>query len=190
MLVQDTTKYGMPARSQGTPDLYCYALAGSSTVFRKTEPAFLTIFQGDNIKRTGSAIWSGGIKDGKGTLTTESETLSKTPYSFSARFKNAAGTNPEELIAAAHAGCFTMDLSGRLEARGMTAEEIRTTATLEIGRTEKGFSITHIHLDVHARIPDGDADIFRTEAFHAKENCPVSRVLDTDISVETTLDMI
>ena len=95
------------------------------------------------MKRTGSAVWSGGIKDGKGTLTTESETLSKTPYSFSARFKNAAGTNPEELIAAAH-----------------------------------------------ARIPGGDADIFRTEAFHAKENCPVSRVLNTDISVVTTLDMI
>ena len=142
------------------------------------------------MKRTGSAVWSGGIKDGKGTLTTESETLSKTPYSFSARFKNAAGTNPEELIAAAHAGCFTMDLSGRLEARGMKAEEIRTMATLEMDRTEKGFSITHIHLDVHARIPGGDADIFRTEAFHAKENCPVSRVLNTDISVVTSLDMI
>ena len=142
------------------------------------------------MKRTGSAIWTGGIKDGKGTLTTESNTLSKTPYSFTARFKNGAGTNPEELIAAAHAGCFTMDLSGRLEARGMTADEIRTTATLEMDRTEKGFSIKHIHLDVNARIPNGDADAFRTEAFHAKENCPVSRVLNTEISVTTTLNMI
>lgn len=142
------------------------------------------------MKRTGSAIWTGGIKDGKGTLTTESNTLSKTPYSFTARFKNGAGTNPEELIAVAHAGCFTMDLSGRLEARGMTADEIRTTATLEMDRTEKGFSIKHIHLDVNARIPNGDADAFRTEAFHAKENCPVSRVLNTDISVTTTLNMI
>lgn len=106
------------------------------------------------MKRTGSAIWTGGIKDGKGTLTTESNTLSKTPYSFTAPFKNGAGTNPEELIAAAHAGCFTMDLSGRLEARGMTADEIRTTATLEMDRTEKGFSIKHIHLDVNARIPN------------------------------------
>ena len=142
------------------------------------------------MKRTGSAIWSGGIKDGKGMLTTESKTLSNTPYSFSARFKDGKGTNPEELLAAAHAGCFTMDLSGRLEARGMTAEEIRTTATLDMDRTEKGFSITHIHLDVHARISGGDADAFRAEAFHAKENCPVSRVLDTDISVTTTLEMI
>ena len=151
----------------------------------------MTIFQGDDMKRTGSAIWSGGIKDGKGTLTTESETLSKTPYSFSARFKNAAGTNPEELIAAAHAGCFTMDLSGRLEARGMTAEEIRTTATLEMGQgRKKGFPSRISSLDVRARIRDGDADIFRAEAFHAKENCPVSRVLDTGISVTTALDMI
>ena len=140
------------------------------------------------MNRTGTAVWSGGLKDGKGWLSTESKTLSETPYSFSARFKDGNGTNPEELIAAAHAGCFTMDLSGRLGAAGMTPEEIRTTATLTMEKTDKGFSITKIHLDVVTRIPEGDADAFQKAVKQAKEECPVSRLLNADISVEARLD--
>lgn len=139
------------------------------------------------MNRTGTAHWVGGLKDGKGTLTTESNTLSKTPYSFSARFKDGSGTNPEELIAAAHAGCFTMDLSGRLGAAHMVPEEIDTTATLTMEKSEKGFSITKIHLDVKAKIPGGDNDAFQNAVKQAKEGCPVSRVLKAEISVDAQL---
>lgn len=139
------------------------------------------------MNRTGTAVWSGGLKDGKGSLSMESETLSGTPYSFSARFKDGSGTNPEELIAAAHAGCFTMDLSGRLGVAGMTPDEIRTTATLTMEKTEKGFFITRIHLDVAARIPDGDMSAYETAVKQARENCPVSRLLDAEISVDARL---
>lgn len=140
------------------------------------------------MNRTGMAVWSGSLKDGNGSLTTESGALSKIPYSFSARFKDGSGTNPEELIAAAHAGCFTMDLSGRLGAAGITPDEIRTTATLTMGKTEKGFSITGIHLDVSVRVPECDPDIFDTAVKQAKEGCPVSRLLNTEISVEAKLN--
>lgn len=140
------------------------------------------------MNRTGTAHWYGGIKDGKGTLTTESKTLSNTPYSFSARFKDGSGTNPEELIAAAHAGCFTMDLSGRLGAAHMVAEEIETTATLTMDKTEKGFSITKIHLDVKAKIQGGDADAFQAAVKQAKEGCPVSRLLNAEITVDAQLN--
>lgn len=140
------------------------------------------------MERTGMAVWSGGLKDGKGWLSTESKTLSQTPYSFAARFKDGSGTNPEELIAAAHAGCFTMDLSGRLGAAGMTPGEIRTTSTLTMEKTEQGFSITKIHLDVVARVSGGDADAFQTAVKQAKEGCPVSRLLNAEISVTAQLD--
>lgn len=140
------------------------------------------------MNRTGTAVWSGGLKDGKGWLSTESKTLSEAPYSFSARFKDGSGTNPEELIAAAHAGCFTMDLSGRLGAAGMTPEEVRTTASLTMEKTDKGFSITKIHLDVAARIPGGDVYAFQTAVKEAKEGCPVSRVLNAEISVAARLN--
>ena len=140
------------------------------------------------MNRTGMAVWSGGLKDGKGWLSTESKTLSKTPYSFSARFKDGEGTNPEELIAAAHAGCFTMDLSGRLGAAGMAPEEIHTVATVTMDKTDKGFSITRIHLDVNARIPGGDDYAFQTAAKQAKEGCPVSRLLNAEITVAARLN--
>ena len=140
------------------------------------------------MNRTGTARWYGGIKDGKGTLTTESNTLSNTPYSFSARFKDGSGTNPEELIAAAHAGCFTMDLSGRLGAANMVADEIDTTATLTMDKTDKGFTITKIHLDVKAKIPGGDVYEFQTAVERAKEGCPVSRLLNADITVDAQLN--
>src|SRR6202167_6151292 len=104
------------------------------------------------MQRTASAHWSGGLKDGKGTVSTQSGVLSQTQYSFSTRFENGVGTNPEELIAAAHAGCFSMALSAQLGEAGMTAESIDTTATVSLEKTEGGFSITAVHLDVKAKI--------------------------------------
>lgn len=129
--------------------------------------------------RTGLAVWTGGLKEGKGWLSTESGILSGTPYSFPARFGGGKGTNPEELVAAAHAGCFTMDLSARLGVAGIIPEEIRTTAVLAVEKTDTGFSITGIHLDVAARIPGGDIHAYKAAVGQAKENCPVSRLLDT-----------
>ena len=105
------------------------------------------------MKRQGSAIWYGGIKDGHGVISTESKVLSGTQYSFAARFESGAGTNPEELIGAAHAGCFSMALSGQLGAAGLTAESISTTATVAIEKVDEGFAITTVHLDVTAKIP-------------------------------------
>lgn len=140
------------------------------------------------MERTGLAVWTGGLKEGKGWLSTESGTLSETPYSFPARFGEGKGTNPEELIAAAHAGCFTMDLSARLGVAGMLPEELRTTAVLTIEKTKAGFSITGIHLDVTARIPDGDVYAYKAAVEEAKENCPVSKLLNTRITVTSALD--
>src|SRR5512140_3915658 len=105
------------------------------------------------MKRNARAHWTGGLKDGRGTLSTDSKVLSDTQYSFSTRFENGIGTNPEELIAAAHAGCFSMALSGQLGAAGMTAERIDTTATVTLDKTDAGFTITAIHLDVRAKVP-------------------------------------
>ena len=108
------------------------------------------------MKRNGSAVWRGGLKDGKGTVSTDSGVLSNTQYSFSTRFEDGKGTNPEELIAAAHAGCFSMALSGQLGNAGMTAEQIQTTASVSLDKTDGGFAITAIHLDVRAKIPGAD----------------------------------
>src|SRR4029079_10361529 len=105
------------------------------------------------MKRKASAVWSGGLKDGKGTISTDSGVLSSTQYSFSTRFEDGKGTNPEELIAAAHAGCFSMALSGQLGQAGLTAESIRTTASVKLEKTDAGFAITSVHLDVKARVP-------------------------------------
>lgn len=138
--------------------------------------------------RSATAVWQGGIKDGKGMLTTETGVLSNTPYSFYARFENGAGTNPEELVAAGHAGCFTMDLSGRLERAKMVAENIQTTATVTLGKGEKGFSVTRIHLEVIAKIPNVDEPAFQTAVRQAKENCPISRLLNTEITVSARVE--
>src|SRR6185295_3757183 len=105
------------------------------------------------MKRTASSIWTGGLKDGKGTVSTESGALKEKPYAFSTRFENEAGTNPEELIGAAHAGCFSMAFSGQLNAAGLTPESIQTTATVTLEKTEAGFTVTSIHLDVTAKVP-------------------------------------
>ena len=139
------------------------------------------------MKRTASAHWSGGLRDGKGTVSTESKVLNQTQYSFSTRFENGTGTNPEELIAAAHAGCFSMALSAQLGEAGMTAQSIDTVATLTLEKTEAGFTITAIHLDVTANIPGADSAKFDQAAQNAKKGCPVSRVLNANITMSAKL---
>src|SRR5512140_1921349 len=139
------------------------------------------------MKRHASAQWKGDLKTGKGTVSTESGVLAESQYSFSTRFENGIGTNPEELIAAAHAGCFAMALSGQLGAAGMTAERIDATATVTLDKTDAGFTITDVHLDVVARIPGAQADAFNAAASKAKEGCPVSRVLKANITMNARL---
>lgn len=140
------------------------------------------------MKRTASAVWQGGIRDGKGSISTQSGVLSGTQYSYSTRFEDGIGTNPEELIAAAHAGCFTMALSGQLGSAGMTAERIDTTATVTLDKTEAGFTITEVHLDVKAKIPGANQAAFDTAAKSAEIGCPVSRVLNAKIIMTATLE--
>src|ERR1700744_3294607 len=123
--------------------------------------------------RKGTAVWVGGLKDGKGTVSTQSGVLKQNQYSFSTRFENGVGTNPEELLAAAHAGCFSMALSGQLGSAGMTAESIDTTATVTLEKTDDGFGITTVHLDVKAKIPGADKAKFDEAAQNAKKGCPV-----------------
>lgn len=139
------------------------------------------------MKRKASAEWSGGLKDGKGTVSTDSGVLSGTSYSFTTRFEDQPGTNPEELIAAAHAGCFSMALSGQLGNRGMTADSIKTTATLTMDKLEAGWTITAIHLDVTASIPGADKAKFEEAANAAKAGCPISRLLNANITMEARL---
>jgi osmotically inducible protein OsmC len=140
------------------------------------------------MKRKASAVWKGGLKDGTGTISTQSGVLSDTQYSFSTRFEDGIGTNPEELIAAAHAGCFSMALSGQLGNAGMTAENISTSATVTLDKTDAGFTITAVHLDVVARIPGADQQAFETAANNAKAGCPVSRLLKAEITMEAKLE--
>lgn len=140
------------------------------------------------MKRNASAVWKGGLKDGQGAVSTESGVLADTQYSFKTRFEDGKGTNPEELIAAAHAGCFSMALSGQLGNAGMTAESIKTTATLTMEKTDVGFTITAIHLDVAARVPGADSKAFETAANNAKAGCPVSRVLKAQITMDAKLE--
>ncbi len=140
------------------------------------------------MKRKASAVWQGGLKDGKGTISTDSGVLSNTQYSFSTRFEDGAGTNPEELIAAAHAGCFSMALSGQLGQAGLTAESINTTATVRLEKTDAGFAITSVHLEVKAKIPGADPQAFETAANNAKAGCPVSKVLNAEITMEASLE--
>lgn len=139
------------------------------------------------MQRKAGAVWKGGLKDGKGTVTTASGVLTNTPYSFSTRFENGKGTNPEELIAAAHAGCFSMALSAQLGNAGMTAETISTEATLTMEKLDAGFTITKIHLDVTAKIPNADKAKFEKAASDAKAGCPVSRVLKAEITMDAKL---
>jgi len=139
------------------------------------------------MKRNASAVWKGGIKDGKGTVSTQTGVLSETQYSFSSRFEEGIGTNPEELIAAAHAGCFAMALSGQLGAADMTADRIDVKATVSLDKTDGGFAITAVHLDLTATIPGADKDAFMTAANNAKAGCPVSKVLNAEITLDAKL---
>ena len=140
------------------------------------------------MKRKASAVWKGGLKDGTGTMSTDSGVLKSTQYSFSTRFENAAGTNPEELIAAAHAGCFSMALSAQLESAGFKAESVQTTATVTLEVGGGGASITAVHLDTTARVPGASKQAFETAANNAKTGCPVSKVLKADITMEARLE--
>ena len=139
------------------------------------------------MQRKGSAHWSGGLKEGKGSVSTASGVLNDTQYSFSARFENGIGTNPEELIAAAHASCFSMALSAQLGNAGMTAESIDTTATITLEKIDSGFAITSSHLDVTAKIPGADKAKFDEAAKAAETGCPVSRALNTKITMDAKL---
>jgi osmotically inducible protein OsmC len=139
------------------------------------------------MKRKASAVWNGDLKSGKGAISTASGVLSDTQYSFSTRFEDGAGTNPEELVAAAHAGCFSMALSAQLANAGMVAESINTAATLTMEKLEAGWTVTEIHLDVTAKIPGADQSAFETAAKNAKEGCPISRLLNAKITMDAKL---
>jgi osmotically inducible protein OsmC len=140
------------------------------------------------MERTASAVWNGPLKEGKGTITTQSGVLSDAPYSFVTRFENGKGTNPEELIAAAHAGCFTMALSAQLGTMNFTPQSLRTSAKLTLEKLDAGWTISKIHLDVSARVPGISASAFESAAASAKANCPVSRLLKAEITMDAHLE--
>ncbi len=140
------------------------------------------------MKRTASAVWHGDLKQGKGTLSTQSGTLKETPYSFTARFENGAGTNPEELIAAAHAGCFTMATTASLGRAGFVPEKLSTEATLTMEQVDGQWTITRIDLALTARVPGIEPQKFDDIAADAKANCPVSRVLNAEVTLDAKLE--
>jgi osmotically inducible protein OsmC len=137
------------------------------------------------MNRSASAVWNGSLKEGKGTISTESGTLKSAQYSFSTRFENGVGTNPEELIAAAHAGCFSMALSGQLTGASLVPDSIETTAVVTLEKTDAGFTVTKIHLTTKAKVPNATKEKFDELAKNAKEGCPISRLLK---AAEITLD--
>ena len=135
------------------------------------------------MKRGGSAVWRGGLRDGKGTVSTDSGALRDKAYGFSTRFENEPGTNPEELVAAAHAGCFSMAFSAELAKAGITAESIETKATLDFDKTDDGWTVKSIHLDTTAKVPRADRVKVQAAAKAAEKTCPISRLLKADISM-------
>lgn len=139
------------------------------------------------MKRSASAVWKGGLKDGRGTVSAGSGVLLNVPYNFSMRFENEKGTNPEELIAAAHAACFSMALSLFLGNAGMTAESINTTATVTLEKVGDAFTVTSSHLDTTVKIPNADKAKFQQAAEGAKAGCPISRLLNTKITMDAKL---
>lgn len=139
------------------------------------------------INRHGSAQWQGGIKDGKGTISTESGALKNYPYGFASRFEGLPGTNPEELLAAAHASCFTMALSLILGEAKLTAERMETSAKVTLEQVEGGYAITAVHLKLEAKIPGSDQETFEKLAGMAKAGCPVSKLFKADITLDATL---
>ena len=139
------------------------------------------------MQRFANAVWKGGLKDGKGTVSSASGVLSNAAYGFATRFENAKGTNPEELVAAAHAGCFSMALSGELGKLGFTPDSIETKATLNFEKTDAGWTVTSIHLDAIGKVPRADPATFVKAAEAAKAGCPISRLLNTDITMSARL---
>jgi len=140
------------------------------------------------MQRSASAQWRGDLKSGAGTVSTASGTLSQTPYSFHSRFEQGKGTNPEELLAAAHAGCFTMAVSAQLAQAGLKADSLDTTCTITLEKTDGGFSITESHLELKARIPGASQDAFEKATQAAKSGCPVSKLYNTKITLEAHLE--
>ncbi|RTR02872.1 OsmC family protein [Halomonas nitroreducens] len=141
-----------------------------------------------SIKKNGSAVWQGGLKDGQGTVSTQSGVLNEVSYSFAKRFEGEAGSNPEELIGAAHASCYSMALSMILGEAGFTPERIATQATVSLEEVEGGFGITAIHLDTRASVPGADEAAFQDAANKAKEGCPVSKLFNAEISLDAKLE--
>jgi lipoyl-dependent peroxiredoxin len=140
------------------------------------------------MKRSATAMWNGDLKSGKGTISTDSGVLSNSQYSFATRFEQGKGTNPEELIAAAHAGCFSMALSAQLAEAGLVAQSITTKATVTIEKTDAGFTITASHLDLTAKIPGASQQAFEKATDNAKNGCPVSKLLNAKISLDRKLE--
>jgi osmotically inducible protein OsmC len=140
------------------------------------------------MKRSGSAIWQGDLKKGKGTVSTDSGVLSQTPYSFSTRFESGKGTNPEELVAAAHAGCFSMALSAQLGEAGLTPEKLETTATVTFDKVEAGWTVTGVYLNVKGKVPKADEAAWAKATQAAKTGCPISRLLNTTITMDAKLE--
>jgi osmotically inducible protein OsmC len=140
------------------------------------------------MQRKGSAVWKGGLKDGSGQVSTGSGGLQNAPYTFASRFETGGKTDPEELIAAAHAACFSMALSGQLGQANLKADSIRTTANLTMEKTDAGMTVTAIHLVVQAQIPGADRAAFEKAANNAKAGCPISRLLNAKITMDASLD--
>jgi len=140
------------------------------------------------MKRSASVVWTGGLKDGQGHISTQSGVLTNTPYGFKTRFEEGPGTNPEELIAAAHAGCFSMAFAAQLGEVGMTADSINTTAAVTLEKLDDGFTITAVHLNLVAKIPGVNQEIFETVANKAKVGCPVSKLLKAEITLTAKLE--
>jgi lipoyl-dependent peroxiredoxin len=140
------------------------------------------------MKTHGSAVWQGGIKDGKGAISTKSGAMKDYPYGFSSRFEGKPGTNPEELIGAAHAGCFTMALSLILGEAGLTAERMETTAEVSLDKVADGFAITAVHLTLKGKVPGADQAKFQELANKAKAGCPVSKLLKAEITLDAKLE--
>ena len=141
------------------------------------------------MKRKASAVWHGGLKDGQGSISTESGVLKETQYSFGTRFENGIGTNPEELIAAAHAGCFSMAFSAELGRAGLTPAAIHTTATVTLDKTDAGFTVTESHLDLTAKIPGADEAKVREIAAAAKAGCPISRLFNAKVTLDAKFEV-
>lgn len=140
------------------------------------------------MQRKGSAVWKGGLKDGNGQVSTGSGGLSGAPYTFASRFESGGKTDPEELIAAAHAACFSMALSGQLGAANLKADSIATTATVTMEKTDAGMTVTASHLVVKAKVPGADRAAFEKAANNAKAGCPISRLLNAKITMDASLE--